>query len=123
MRIVGLALVVAGCDDHLFLPNHGGGGGTDTGPVAEWWCGVHSILNRNFLACHSAGGALGGLDLETDPYAALVNAPSTNDPSTIRVVPTDPDASLLVAKLEGDGTSLMPPTGALAPTDIQLVND
>jgi predicted CxxxxCH...CXXCH cytochrome family protein len=125
MRIVGLALALAGCDDYLFLPHAGGGGGgTDTGAAADGWCGVQSVINRNCLTCHGAGSAIGGLDLDTDPYAALVNVPSTTDPSLIRVVPLDPDASFLVAKLEGTGAgAVMPPTGALPDSDIRLVRD
>jgi predicted CxxxxCH...CXXCH cytochrome family protein len=124
MRFVGLLLVVGACDDHLFLSHEGTGGTGGTSPDAEGWCAVQGIFNANCLACHGASASpLGGLDLETDPYAALVNVPAVSNSSLLRVLPTDPDASLLVQKLEGTAGLMMPPTGALPTDKIQLVRD
>lgn len=55
-------------------------------------------------ACHTNVGRTpaGGLNLLPDAaYAALVNVASRTNPGTERVVPGDPDNSLLVRKLEG----------------------
>ncbi len=60
--------------------------------------------------CHSAAGAVysGGLDLETDPYSALLGpdgrgAPAENVAGSVhgllRVAPGDPEQSLLAIKL------------------------
>jgi hypothetical protein len=54
--------------------------------------------------CHHAAGRVpaGGLNLTHDvAYAALVNTRSTGKPSAIRVIPSDPNNSYLVQKLEG----------------------
>jgi predicted CxxxxCH...CXXCH cytochrome family protein len=121
MRFLGLLLVVSACDDHLFVSH--GNSGTDTTENATGWCAVQSIINGNCLTCQAATpNPIGGLDLETDPYAALVNVPSLYDGS-MRVAPNDPDGSLLVRKLEGDAGGIMPPTGALPDDRIQLVRD
>ena len=59
-----------------------------------------------FDSCHSAHGKMGGLDLQTDPYHALVDA-ATQSPAypklkldyPMRVVPGDPDHSAVWIKL------------------------
>jgi hypothetical protein len=69
MRSFSILVLLCGasaCDDTLFPSN-----GTDT-PVTDGWCGVRSVFNNTCVSCHSAGAALGGLDLETDPHAAIV---------------------------------------------------
>ncbi len=52
--------------------------------------------------CHAGAGAPQGLRLdETNSYGLLVNVPSSEVPSVLRVAPGDPDGSYLVRKLEG----------------------
>jgi methionine-rich copper-binding protein CopC len=52
--------------------------------------------------CHVGGGAPEGLRLDAaDSYSLLVNVPSTEVPSLMRVKPGDPDHSYIVQKLEG----------------------
>lgn len=52
--------------------------------------------------CHAGAGAPVGLRLDEDSsYASLVNAPSAEVPSLLRVQPGNPDASYLIQKLEG----------------------
>jgi methionine-rich copper-binding protein CopC len=52
--------------------------------------------------CHVGGGAPEGLRLDAaDSYSLLVNVPSTEVPSLMRVKPGDPDNSYIVQKLEG----------------------
>jgi hypothetical protein len=55
------------------------------------------------INCHNAIGRqpAGGLNMRTDPYAALVNQPSRQRPGAILVIPGDPDNSYLIRKLEG----------------------
>jgi hypothetical protein len=70
--------------------------------AAVWPPTVSSCV---FASCHSRAGAsqAGKLDLETDPYTALVNAPASNKQAVtegkVRVKPCDPDNSLLWIKL------------------------
>jgi hypothetical protein len=58
-----------------------------------------------FSVCHSAVGASQAnmLNLETNPYTALVNAPAVNAKAAaegkVRVKPSDPDNSLMWIKL------------------------
>ena len=120
MRVATVLLVLTGCDDTWF-PS---GGGTDTA-VTDDWCGVRTLIGTECASCHSASGHAGGLDLETDAHAALVGVASTTDPSLTLVVPGDPDASFLVAKLVGDLPAeqgmQMPPTGPLPSATIDAV--
>lgn len=52
--------------------------------------------------CHAGAAAPQGLRLdETSSYGLLVNVPSSEVPSILRVLPGDPDGSYLVQKLEG----------------------
>ena len=52
--------------------------------------------------CHSGASAPVGLSLEEGAsYAMLVNAPSGEAPTVLRVAPGSPDASYLVQKIEG----------------------
>lgn len=61
-----------------------------------------NVLTPICTTCHSGAAAPLGLRLdEGASYALLVNAPSTEVPSLLRVDPGDPDNSYLVQKLEG----------------------
>lgn len=97
-----------------------------TPPVidGEGWCAAIQLINTSCAGCHSATAAAGGLDLETDPYGALVNVTSSfGDPL---VLPGDPDASLLIAKIagtQGDRGSAMPPGGTVAPEVVTALTD
>lgn len=68
--------------------------------------------------CHAGAGAPLGLRLdEGSSYALLVNAPSAEVPSLLRVQPGNPDASYLIQKLEGTAAvgSRMPLNGPPLP--------
>lgn len=99
----------------------------DTADTAygEGWCQVLGTLNAQCVGCHSASSAMGGLDLESDPYAALVNASSTVSSDIIRVVPENRDASLLWRKLNNtqsaDEGDMMPPAGLLSSTALDNI--
>jgi hypothetical protein len=52
--------------------------------------------------CHIGAGAPHGLQLDAaHSYNLLVGAPSSEDPSLLRVKPGDPDSSYMVHKIEG----------------------
>ena len=100
-----LALGMIGCDEKL----------SDlTGPTPNLQPTFSSIQHDIFEAtdssgraactqCHNAvGSRFNGLDLTSAvAYTNLVNASSREKPSTMRVVPGNPDNSYLVQKLEG----------------------
>lgn len=115
------ALGLTGCDDTLFgVPRPG----TET-PLEGGFCGVRSVVSSPRCAgCHSAAAPDGGLDLETDPHAALVDQAATIDATLVRVRPGDPDGSFLMAKLEGrldaDQGGSMPPGASLDADTLQV---
>lgn len=115
-------LLLSACDDTIFpAPSHGGGGEV----VGEGYCAVQSILGSQCVACHSAGGHAGGLDLETDAHAALVGVASSLYPDRTLVVAGAPDASFLYTKVTGaqaasDGTP-MPPSAGLSAEDAEIL--
>ena len=81
------------------------------------------------ISCHNALGASEAANLNltgASAYGALVNAPSRDNPSAIRVVPGDPDASYLIQKIEGAPGIVgerMPRTGGpfLTPGQIAVI--
>ena len=103
---VALLLALAAC----------GGGGEDAPPPAAppaqgLQPTLQSIQANVFTpscakaGCHTGAGAPFGLVL--DPGASrgnLVNVASPQDTALIRVIPTDPDNSFLIQKLEGTAT-------------------
>ena len=119
MRTLALALLIACHTDPKDTATD------DTGlPDGEGFCPVQSILADNCTICHDGSDPSGGLDLETDPWAALVNAPSQYGGRTL-VVPGDPAGSFLMDKLEGTQASgegdSMPPSGFLSAGEIDIV--
>ncbi len=113
-------LALAACTDPTAPADKGDSGGTEEG-----FCGVQSILASQCVACHSASGLAGGLDLQTDAHAALVGVPSSLYAGRTLVVAGDPDGSFLLAKLAGTQTGseggIMPPGGALPDADVAVV--
>ena len=88
----------------------GSGGGTppppDPEPPASFDPVFSEIQEAVFTpictACHAGPAAPQGLQLDEDnSYAMLVDVPSTEVPSILRVAPGDPDNSYLIQKLEG----------------------
>ena len=82
-----------------------------------------------FSACHSsAASASAGLQLHDEAsLLALINKPSTQDPSQMLIVAGDPSKSYLIDKMRGEnmaeGTESMPPGSTLCESKIQLVED
>lgn len=121
MRFIILAIGIAGCD------NGDKGGTTDT-PLS-YAEDVAPLVARNCTTstCHDGPEATTGLDLRPEvALDQLVDVPSAQVPSWVRVVPGEPDASYLMAKLRGDAgavggeASLMPPGFGLASGDIAV---
>jgi hypothetical protein len=82
----------------------GGGGGGGGDPPIE--ATLESIQENVFSAvctnCHVGAAAPQGLRLEEGmSHAMLVNVPSTEVPSILRVNPGNPDDSYLIQKIEG----------------------
>lgn len=69
--------------------------------------------------CHGGPGPVDGLDLVGDPFGTLVNVDSVQVAGAKRVIPFDPENSLLFQVLNGPvGTvNLMPKGGDKLPAD------
>ena len=100
---VALLLALAAC----------GGGGEDTPPPAappvQGLQPTLASIQANVFTpscakslCHAGPGAQAGLRLDPGfSWGALVNVVSSQDMMRTRVIPTDPDGSFLIQKLEG----------------------
>lgn len=128
MRLVSI-LVLAACrvepPGPLVETDPSGGTGGDTTGAGGAACAVTALMSSQCVLCHSPAGATqGGLDLSVDPVAALVGVPSHEYSGRTLVVAGDPDASFLVAKVDGtegaDGDP-MPPMNGLGDADVELV--
>jgi hypothetical protein len=107
---VALGGLFVACDDTTFT---GGGGGAPI--LGNDFCTVETIFEDECLGCHSASSALGGLDLATDAYTALVNVIASNDSTQTLVIPGDAANSLLYTMMAGtppNGLSPMPKGGS-----------
>ena len=108
--LLALSGLFVACDDTDFVG--GGGGGLVLG---NDFCAVESIFEEECTVCHSASSAQGGLDLETDALAALVNVTASNDATQTLVIPGDAAGSLLYTMMAGtppNGLSPMPKEGS-----------
>jgi len=90
---------------------------------------VQPIFDANCVACHQAGAAQQGLNLESgSSYAAIVGRRSTVV-DRLLVAPGSPGTSYLMLKLLGTQGEVggkgvrMPVGGELAPTEIQSLLD
>lgn len=85
---------------------------------ATWRSIQDNVFTPICIACHINNSAPENLKLdETNSYAMLVNVPSAQQPSLLRVAPGDPDNSYLIHKLEGVAASgsQMPQGGPALP--------
>ncbi len=88
---------------------------------------VMPIMTQHCVMCHIAGAALGGLDLYSNPWAALVGAPSTE--SSMKLVePGQPDQSYFFLKLSeaflkagGSGLQMPIQQEALNPEQLEVI--
>jgi predicted CxxxxCH...CXXCH cytochrome family protein len=111
---------LAGCDDYLWNAPESGGIGDATG-----YCAVQQIAASKCASCHGSSAPAAGLDLATDPHAAMVGVASSQYPSEILVVAGDPAASFLVEKVTGpspDHGGKMPPGGELPQAEVDAIS-
>ena len=80
------------------------------------WCNTKALFEtEGCTGCHDSGAAgWAWVDLQTDPYTALVMEPAQGTEGAILVVPGYPDASLLYRKVnhslgESEGDVMPPP--------------
>jgi len=96
---------------------------------AKFAATVQPIFDANCVACHQAGAAQQGLNLESgSSYAAVVNHRSAVV-DRVLVVPGSPATSYLMLKVLGTHGEVggkgarMPMVGELSPTDVQALRD
>lgn len=116
--VLGGLVLVAGCDDVIY-------GQAPAPPLSQTgWPGVEEVFDTYCLDCHSAEAAFGQLDLETNPYGAIVGVASSNGTMPL-VDPSNPDNSLLYLKLvdQQPTGSKMPPASTLSTEASDIVRD
>ena len=91
-----------------------------TTPVAPTFDEIQTTVFTPICAtCHNGANPPEGLNLEAGmSFAMLFQIASTQDPNIQRVNPGNPDLSYLIMKMEGNGVTVMPPTGMLNQTVI-----
>jgi hypothetical protein len=79
------------------------GGGGPTGPITANFQSIQeNVFTPICSKCHIGASAPEGLQLDAShSYNSLVGVPSVEDPSLLRVKPSDPDDSYMVHKIEG----------------------
>jgi hypothetical protein len=130
-RVNGLTLclcsVLGACaGDGEGLDQNGRPQGEDDGTLtADFESIQRNVLTPICTTCHAGAAAPLGLRLDADSsYALLVNAPSVEVPSLLRVQPGNPDLSYLVQKIEGTAAvgGRMPLNGPpLPPASIAVI--
>src|SRR5882757_10044630 len=79
-------------------PGSGGSGGL----TADFQSIQDNVFTPICTKCHIGASAPQGLQLDAaHSYNLLVGVPSAEDPSLLRVKPSDPDNSYMVQKIEG----------------------
>jgi hypothetical protein len=81
----------------------GSSGGSTGGPVtADFQSIQDNVFTPICAQCHIGAGAPEGLQLDAaHSYNLLVGVPSAEDPSMLRVKPSDPDNSYMLHKIKG----------------------
>jgi len=106
---LGLVVCAVGCAgngqglDQNGQPIGGGGsGGTPGMLTADFQSIQDNVFTPICSKCHIGASAPEGLQLDAaHSYNLLVGVPSAEDPSLLRVKPSDPDNSYMVQKIEG----------------------
>lgn len=93
----------------------------------ELVCGIVEVFSGNCTGCHSGGSPSAGMNLSSDPVAALVNVDTQGPNSTNakRVVPNSTATSELSRRIHANTVPpRMPPGGgALSASDIAKIDD
>jgi hypothetical protein len=79
-----------------------------------------------FSTCHKGSSPAGGLNLEGNTHAKLVNAPSRGAEGRVRVTPGNPSASYLLDKLtlaQPEEGNQMPPGTPLSREQIGMIRE
>lgn len=80
----------------------GSGGGTGGAITADFQSIQDNVFTPICTVCHAGAGAPQGLRLDAaNSFSLLVNVPSTEVPSIVRIKPGDPNNSYLIQKIEG----------------------
>jgi hypothetical protein len=135
-------LMIAGCgaygDGDNYTPtgpgNNGNTGGTGDQPVANpsYKDHIQPIFTANcaLSGCHAGSRPEEGMSLEAGKsYDNIVNKPSQQVPSRMRIKPSDPDNSYLYRKIRGEqgavggSGSRMPLGGSLSNTQIETIKN
>jgi len=90
-------------------------------PKGSDFCAIERTFQGQCQSCHSSSVMQGGLDLVTDSYHSLVGARSPQWPDQQRVVPGDPERSLLFKKLTGHQGALGQRMPLDAPIDPEVI--
>jgi hypothetical protein len=95
--------VAACCPDPKPADGGSGEGAVASGGGAKLSTIQKQIFDKSCVTdCHEGSNARKGLRLTAGKsFSNLVNVPSQQLPAELRVIPTDPDRSYLVRKLEG----------------------
>jgi len=64
-------------------------------------CRIEDTITTKCLTCHGTAAPQGGMLLQDRFHEVLVNVPSSQWPDQLRVVPGDPEASLMYRKVAG----------------------
>lgn len=64
-------------------------------------CAIEATITAKCLTCHGTAAPQGGMLLQDRFHEVLVDVPSSQWPDQIRVVPGDPEASLMYRKVAG----------------------
>lgn len=124
--VIGLVLLIVGCEHADPLSDNGGGEPGTT--LSEIQTTIFSTTCA-VSGCHDGSGndLPGSMDLRSgQAYASIVGVPSARRPELNRVEPGDPDNSYLIHKLEnapGIIGSPMPPTGPLSTEQIAMIRE
>ena len=113
--------IIFGCENYIQGPEDAVNPPVDNKMRATFT----SIQNELFSTTCAKSGCHAGAqspDLSAGKaYGNLVNVASIQNPSLMRVKPFESNNSVLVRKLRGEGTSVMPPSGQLSKAVIDSV--
>jgi len=105
--MVSIAVALGGCAGNgKGLDQNGqpitAGGGSSGAVTADLQSIEENVFTPICSKCHAGASAPEGLELDAQhAYQDLVNVPSVEQPSLMRVKPGDPDSSYMVHKIEG----------------------
>jgi mono/diheme cytochrome c family protein len=115
-----VAAVLGGCSDH------GDPLGVDNPPEGDdpvsYAADIQPIFDANCIGCHGAGGN-GGLDLRSGLSHANLVGVAANTSGGVLVVTGDASNSVFSMRLAGSGVGVMPPSGPLPASVLDLVDE